>query len=131
MFHAVYRAVCAQIIDAPLRCCGSVDLRCGLTFIFLSCSSDHLSIVIERTNEMCTPSPAVSADQGDATLPRCTPEHSRQMNVPYETEAHWGEGALQSTHSGGSVSDCTVYMGIAGSPVRVGRRTHVCWRPSS
>ena len=29
----------------------------GLTFIFLNWSSDHLSMVILRMNEMCTPKP--------------------------------------------------------------------------
>ena len=51
-----------------------------------SCFSDHPSIVSERTNEMCTP------------RLRCRPEHSRQKSVPYDTDAHCGWMAGQSTH---------------------------------
>lgn len=57
-----------------------------------------------------------SAVQTQIYSPRCTPEHSRQMNVPYETEAHCGEGALQSTHSGGSVSKVAMVI-VKGSKV--------------
>lgn len=42
------------------------------------------SIEMDRTNEMCTPSP------------RCTPAQLRHMKMPNFGEAHWGEGALQS-----------------------------------
>ena len=42
------------------------------------------SMEMERTNEMCTPSP------------RWTPAHDRQMKMPNLGEAHCGEGALQS-----------------------------------
>jgi hypothetical protein len=35
------------------------------TFIFLLCSSDHLSIVILRMNEMCTPKPTNQPDRAD------------------------------------------------------------------
>lgn len=42
------------------------------------------SMEMDRTNEMCTPSP------------RCTPAQLRQMKMPNLGDAHCGEGALQS-----------------------------------
>lgn len=53
----------------------------------LICLSVQLSMVMERTKEMCTP------------RLRCCPEHSRQMKAPNETEAHCGFGAGQSAHT--------------------------------
>uniref|UniRef100_A0A182JME8 Uncharacterized protein n=1 Tax=Anopheles atroparvus TaxID=41427 RepID=A0A182JME8_ANOAO len=48
------------------------------TFIFSSSTSFHLSIETERTKERCTP------------RPRCLPEHSRHIQMPYVTDTHWG-----------------------------------------
>jgi len=58
-----------------------------LTCMSLICLSVHESIVIERTKETCTP------------RPRCCPLHSRHINTPYDTLAHCGFGAEQSTHN--------------------------------
>ena len=55
--------------------------------IFLIWISDHESMVTDLTKEMWTPSP------------RCFPEHSRHMKIPYETEAHCGFFCAQSTHT--------------------------------
>merc|ERR1719409_212479 len=49
-------------------------------------SSDHESMVTDRTKLMCTP------------MPLWAPEHSRHMRAPYVTEAHCGWFEPQSTH---------------------------------
>ena len=51
-------------------------------------TADQASIVTDRTKEMCTPSP------------RCLPEHSRHMKMPYDTDAHCGFFCLQSEKTG-------------------------------
>lgn len=56
------------------------------TFIFSSSISFHLSIETERTKDKCTP------------RPRCFPEHSRQIHIPYVTETHCGLCVPHSKH---------------------------------
>ena len=56
-------------------------------FIFASSSGFHASMVMDRTKEMCTPSP------------RCLPEHSRQRKMPWLTLAHCGFTCVQSAHT--------------------------------
>lgn len=48
--------------------------------------SFHLSIETDRTNDKWTPSP------------RCFPEHSKQIHIPYVTETHCGLWAPHSKH---------------------------------
>lgn len=48
--------------------------------------SFHLSIETERTNDKCTPSP------------RCFPEHSRHIHIPYVTDTHCGLCVPHSKH---------------------------------
>jgi hypothetical protein len=62
-----------------------IDLRIN-TFIFSSSISFHLSMLTDLTKDRCTP------------RPRCFPEHSRQIQMPYVTEAHCGLWALHSKH---------------------------------
>jgi hypothetical protein len=66
-----------------LKCATSLELPPSR--IADTSRSFQLSIATERTKEMCTPSP------------RCRPEHSKHINTPYVTEAHWGPFAPQST----------------------------------
>lgn len=56
------------------------------TFIFSNSMSFHLSIDTERTNDKCTP------------RPRCFPEHSRQIHIPYVTDTHCGLWVPHSKH---------------------------------
>lgn len=63
----------------------STDTR-SLTIIFSSSKSFHLSMVTLRTNERWTP------------RLRCTPEHSKQIQIPYVTETHCGFNVPHSKH---------------------------------
>lgn len=56
------------------------------TFIFSNSMSFHLSIDTDRTNDKCTP------------RPRCFPEHSKQIHIPYVTDTHCGLCVPHSKH---------------------------------
>merc|ERR1712240_947155 len=56
------------------------------TFIFSNSDSFHLSIVTLLTKLRCTPNP------------RCFPEHSKHIHIPYVALAHCGLCAPHSKH---------------------------------
>lgn len=84
----------------------------------------HVQLVsscVERTNEMCTPSP------------RCTAEQSRQMKTPYVTDDHVGFFALQSKHTCQRHSAKSLSLNIHAATLRPSNDTNfICWnRPQS
>uniref|UniRef100_A0A8W7PY71 Uncharacterized protein n=1 Tax=Anopheles coluzzii TaxID=1518534 RepID=A0A8W7PY71_ANOCL len=85
------------IVSSQSSCASrnSLAFRLPPTFIFSSSMSFHLSIDTDRTKDRCTP------------RPRCLPEHSRQIQMPYVTETHWGLWVPHSKHfcKGGKKGD--------------------------
>uniref|UniRef100_A0A182TZN9 Uncharacterized protein n=1 Tax=Anopheles melas TaxID=34690 RepID=A0A182TZN9_9DIPT len=89
------------IVSSQSSCASrnSLAFRLPPTFIFSSSMSFHLSIDTDRTKDRCTP------------RPRCLPEHSRQIQMPYVTETHWGLWVPHSKHFCKGIKKGDVWVG--------------------
>ena len=97
----LYFLLMGVFLDTPWLAKKSFICLLPPTCIALISFSVHESICTERTKLMWTY--AVTWASGRPTPnPRCCPEHSRQINVPYETDAHCGRAAPQSAQTFGS-----------------------------